>query len=270
MRGRWLACLGFLLASGTARAEGMSSFQAGLEALAQGRPKEAIALFESMADQGVVDAAASFNRGVAYVERARIAEKPGDLGQAAHGFEEARALPCKTEVHAAAERALATIHSEVARRRARNGQPAIIEQAPPMWQSVIFVAPENAWTALALLFSWATAAALFLRWRTSHHRTKVGATITLLLAVPLGGATIAMALTARHLRLHRREAVVVSAEVRPADERHISIAAEPTLPEGARVELLSDPGEWVKIRWGKLEAWVPGGSVRALAKIEPR
>jgi len=63
------------------------------DALAGGKPGDAIALFEALADRGVVDENVSFDRGLAYAARVRIgAEQPGDLGRAAHGFEEARAL----------------------------------------------------------------------------------------------------------------------------------------------------------------------------------
>ena len=48
----------------------------------------------------VVDAAASYDRGLAYAMRVRIgAEVPGDLGRAAQGFEEARELSREDRVH---------------------------------------------------------------------------------------------------------------------------------------------------------------------------
>ncbi len=68
-------------------------FESATKALHEGRAGDAIGAFETLADEGVVDAVASYDRGLAYAMRVRIgAEVPGDLGRAAQGFEEARDL----------------------------------------------------------------------------------------------------------------------------------------------------------------------------------
>ncbi|MDF2694931.1 MAG: hypothetical protein K0S65_3314, partial [Labilithrix sp.] len=92
-----LACFALASTIGTARADEETPqeetdpaalFRGANEALAAGRPGEAIAKFEALADRGVVDAVVSFDRGLAYAARVRAGgEQPGDLGRAAHGFE---------------------------------------------------------------------------------------------------------------------------------------------------------------------------------------
>src|ERR1700690_2497168 len=89
-------------------------FASATEALAAGHPADAIADLEGLADRGVVDAAMSFDRGLAYAQRVRIGgEQPGDLGRAAHGFEEARALTRDAKMIEDATAALTTIRAEV-------------------------------------------------------------------------------------------------------------------------------------------------------------
>src|SRR5262245_40019358 len=103
-------------------------FRGANEALAGNRPSEAIAKLEALADRGVVDAVVSFDRGLAYAARVRAgAEQAGDLGRAAHGFEEARELTHDTALATDATNALAVVRSEIARRRSRSGESIEIE-----------------------------------------------------------------------------------------------------------------------------------------------
>jgi hypothetical protein len=81
------------LSAHASSSEDSAFFASGTQALAEGRPGDAIANFEALADRGVTDPAASFDRGLAYANRIRVgAEQPGDLGRAALGFAEAREL----------------------------------------------------------------------------------------------------------------------------------------------------------------------------------
>ena len=99
--------------------ESASLFALGIKALHDGRAGDAINAFEAFADQGGVDATASYDRGLAYAMRVHIgAEKPGDLGRAAQGFEEARGLSHDRRAVDDASRALDAVRSEVARRAA--------------------------------------------------------------------------------------------------------------------------------------------------------
>src|SRR5689334_11264504 len=57
-------------------------FREANDALAGERPSDAITKLESLGDKGVVDAVASFDRGLAYARRVRAGatvEQPGDL-----------------------------------------------------------------------------------------------------------------------------------------------------------------------------------------------
>src|SRR5262249_7877736 len=65
----------------------------GVAALRAGRPGDAIETFEALADRGVIDPNMSLDRGLAYALRVKLgSDLPGDLGRAAHGFEEAKDL----------------------------------------------------------------------------------------------------------------------------------------------------------------------------------
>ena len=78
---------------GSSTTETETIFTAGLQALDDGRPGDAIADFEALGDRGVVDPVVSFNRALAYAARVRGGNAlPGDLGRTALGLEEARAL----------------------------------------------------------------------------------------------------------------------------------------------------------------------------------
>jgi hypothetical protein len=235
-------------------------------ALEAKRPLEAIAAYEALADRGVVDARVSFDRGLAYALRARIAESAGDLGRAAHGFEEARDLTRDPSLARDATRALAGIRAEVARRRTRTGEPATIEQLPSFGESFVRVLGEGAWSWLALVLSFGLGASLFVRSWAASPRARIGAAIGASVSAPLLVVCAVSAAAARDDRLHRADAVVVLPGTRPTDDRHIALPSEPSLPEGARVRVLLAAPDWSRVRWGSLEAWVPSASLRALAR----
>jgi hypothetical protein len=75
-----------------------------------------------------------------------------------------------------------------------------------------------------------------------------------------------MTLAARHDRLGLHEAVVVSASARPIDERGIAVSGATPLPEGARVEIIEARGASSRVRFGAIEALLPAGAVRDLAR----
>ena len=80
-------------------------------------------------------------------------------------------------------------------------------------------------------------------------------------------SSIAMTLAARHDRLGLREAVVVSCQ-RASDRRATESRspARPLCPEGARVEIVDSRGPSSRVRFGAVEAWVPAGVLRDLAR----
>ncbi|HEY3820971.1 MAG TPA: hypothetical protein VGL81_27595 [Polyangiaceae bacterium] len=242
-------------------------FAQGTQALKEGRAGDAIASLEALADRGVVDPVASYDRGLAYATRVRIgAEVPGDLGRAAHGFEEARDLSRDSKLTDDASRALTIVRSEVARRRTRAGQPVEVDPGRSLSRTVASLLAEDTWAVVSVVSSALLALALLVRWLSRASRLRVACGVTAGIAAPALAVSIAMTLAARHDRLGLREAVVVTASARPTDERGIVVAGGIPLPEGARVEIVEARGPWTRVRFGAIEASVPAGALRDLAR----
>ncbi len=266
-----LAIAAVALSGRTARADEVETpsvlFAKGTQALHEGRASDAIAAFEALADRGTVDPAASYDRGLAYAMRVRIgAEVPGDLGRAAHGFEEARDLTHDAKLSDAASRALTVVRSEVARRRTRAGEPVEVDAGRSLGRTVSSLLAEDSWCVLAAICSAILAIGLFGRWMARTRRLRVGAAVAAGLAAPMMVLAIAMALAARHDRLEVREAVVVTPGSRPTDERGIVAPGATPLPEGARVEVVDARDTHARIRFGALDAWVPTSALRDIAR----
>jgi hypothetical protein len=241
----------------------------GTKALHDGRASDAITAFEALADQGVVDAVASYDRGLAYAARVHIgAEMPGDLGRAAHGFEEARDLTRDPKLADDATSALTILRSEVARRRTQAGQPVEADPGRSLLRTVAGLLSEDTWDVLAILSSATLAIGLFTRTRTrtTQRRLRVGAGVAAGLAAPALVVAIVMVLSARHDRLDLREAIVVSPSARPSDEHGLVAPGATPLPEGARVELVEERSMWTRVRFGALDAWVPTSALRELSR----
>lgn len=243
-------------------------FTSGYTALAEGRPGDAIADFEALADHGVVNAGASLNRGLAYADRVRIgAEQPGDLGRAAHGFAEARALASDPALSKDAAKALTLARAEVARRRAHTGDPVELDQGVAPGRALVELAPENAWAVLAMTMSVLFGLALFARSRAkSDRRERVGAAVVSLVAAPLLVAGTILTLAARDERLHLVEGIVVAAAARPADEMGVAIPGALPIPEAAEVEVTGARPGWVRVLRGSQSAWLPSQAVRTIAR----
>lgn len=255
------------LADAPIESETRKLFADGVVALEQERPNDAVASFEALADRGAVDPIASYDRGLAYALRVRVnAEQPGDLGRAAHGFEEARALSTDSHVVADANTALAMVRAQVGRRKAREGITVDVEQHASPWRTLSHSLSENAWTAIAIVASLTLGVALFLRWLATGSRARAGAAIGIAVSAPMLVLAAALARTARSDRLHLVEAVVVSASARPSDSHGIVLPQATPLPEAARVEIVDQSGAWTEFRWGSLDAWVPAATLRPLAK----
>lgn len=241
-------------------------FRGANEALAAGKPSEAIAKLEALGDQGVVDPALSFDRGLAYALRVRAGgEQPGDLGRAAHGFEEARDLTRDRALAAEASAALTAIRSEVARRRSRAGDPVEIEHGFSLGRAIVDLLAENAWAGLAGLAAVVLSVAIVVR-RSATNRARVAATTAGAIAagVLVLGASLAWA--ARDARLHLRDGVLVVPNVRLLDERHLAREGMAALPEGMRVRILEEAGGFSRIGLGATSGFVPTSTVLPLAK----
>ncbi|HXX67708.1 MAG TPA: hypothetical protein VEK07_11025 [Polyangiaceae bacterium] len=250
-----------------ADSESSTLFASGAKALHEGRAGDAVDLFEALADRGVVDAAASYDRGMAYAMRVRIgAEQGGDLGRAAQGFEEARELSRDSHLIDDASRALTTVRSEVARRRLRAGQPADVESGRTIARALAGVVPEDGWAIVCVVASMAFSVGLFLRWVGRTTRLRVAGGVSAGVAAPALTLAVAMTLASRHDRLELREAVVVSPSARPTDERGIALPGATSLPEGALVEVIDERGDSTRVRFGASDEWIASSAVRALAK----
>jgi hypothetical protein len=242
-------------------------FADGLRALSESRPGDAIADFEAMGDRGVVDAAVSFDRGLAYAERARSGKPTmGDFGRAAHGFEEARSITHDPALAREATQALATIRAEVARRRALAGEPVDVDPGVPLGRAVVALVPEDTWAALAAFASMILTVSLFIRWRTTVRRARLGTAISAFVSGPVLVLTALLALAARDERLHLREGVLTTPAARLSDDHHLTTPGAAALPEGARVTIEESQAGWTRVRFGNQSGWLPSPSVRPLTR----
>jgi hypothetical protein len=242
-------------------------FQAATDALAGDRPTLAIAKLEALGDRGVIDPVVSYDRGLAYAGRVRAgAEQPGDLGRAAHGFEEARELSHDSALVSDATTALAAVRAEVAKRRSRAGDPIELEHGVSLGRSIVKLLPENVWAILAALCSLALTVGIFVRARAQVRRLKVAGTTTCAIA---GGLLFVLALvvqSARDIRLHVREAVVIAPATRLLDEKHVALLSVAPLPEGERVQLLDEGSDFAHVIAGRAVGWLPSSAIVPMAK----
>jgi hypothetical protein len=244
-------------------------FASATKALREGRAGDAIGSYEALADEGVVDAAASYDRGLAYATRVRIgAEVPGDLGRAAHGFEEARDLSHDPRLTADAERALVVVRGEIARRRLRAGEPVEVDPGRSLGRTLAGLLPESIWSAMAAGLSILLGAGLFARVWGRRPRLRIAGGVGASVAAPALALAVGMTLAARHDRWNLREAVVVAAGARPSDSRGLALAGATPLPEGARVEIVEPRGSSTRVRFGAVDAWVSSSTLRELARID--
>jgi hypothetical protein len=242
-------------------------FRAATDALGGGGHTEAIANLEALGDRGVVDPVVSFDRGLAYAARVRAgAEQPGDLGRAAHGFEEARELSRDSALIADANTALAAVRAEVAKRRSRAGDPIEVENGVSLGRSIVKLLPENAWATLAGLAALALAVGIVLRARAQRQRLRVAGTTTAAIAGGLLAATALIVHTARDIRHHVRDAVVIAPSARLLDAQHLALSSVAPLPEAARVQLLDESGDFAHVVAGRSEGWLPSSAVLPMAK----
>ena len=245
-------------------------FRDGVASLEAGRPAQAIANFEALADQGVVDPVASYDRGLAYAMRVRLdAEVGGDLGRAAHGFEEARALTDDPTVARDAKIALATLRTEVARRRAKAGEPIEVDPGVPVFRAASSLMSEDAWLALAVFASLVFAIGAFARAGSQARRVRVSGVVAASIAALVLASATTLGVLARRDRMHLREAVGVAPSARSCDDHGVAVLGAAALPEAARVELLGDlDGAFTHVRFAKADTWVPTSTLREITKTE--
>lgn len=237
----------------------------GSDALSRGAVREAIETFESAADQGVLHPDVSFDRGLAYIARARDGSAlPGDLGRAAAAFEETLWL---RPDDAGAEAALDQVRAEVARRKARGDQPLEVVVSPSPLKAVLALASERSWGGLALCASLVLAAGLAL-WRqprrSLHLTGAVAASLGLIACLVL----VPLTLAARAFRRSTASAVVVVDEARLVDDKGAALRAGSSIPEAALVEVTERKGALVHVSWGQLEGYTAATNVRIVRPAE--
>lgn len=253
-------------AAAAEEADPAAVFKAASAALVGQRPAEAIAKLESLSDRGVVDAVSSFDRGLAYADRVRLGgEQPGDLGRAVQGFEEARDLTHDAALANDASQALVAVRAEIARRRARAGDPIELEHGQSLGRAIVSLLPENTWAILAALFSVALTVAIAVRWRAEARRAKVGASTAMGIALGLLLVSSINLYVARKNRLWLHEGVVVST-TRLLDARHVALDGVAPVAEGARVTILDESTDFAHVAVGRVEGWLPAGTFLPLAK----
>jgi hypothetical protein len=269
VRGALAFCgaLGLGNVAASAPSEDDALLQSAVTRMHDGKPGEAIADFEALADHGVIDANVSFDRGLAYVSRVRVGgEQPGDLGEAAHGLLEAKNLTTDRALRDEATRALGLVRAEVGRRRARAGEPVEFDPGTSLGPAFLRLLPEDIWALLAIIGSFIAGVALFVRRATRERRSRIAATLTggvASLVLVLGAMT---SFAARQQRLTTTTGVIVSAGARPTDEHGLVVANAPVIPEAAEVEIVAHRAGWAQVRWGTVLAWIPASSVRPLAR----
>lgn len=242
-------------------------FRGGAEAIAADKPNEAIAKLEALGDRGVVDAVVSYDRGLAYALRVRAgSEQPGDLGRAAHGFEESRELTSDEHLAADATNALAAVRSEIARRRSRAGEPVEIQHGFSLGRSIVDLIPENAWAIVAAVMALGLSIAIVARRIVRQGRGRVAATTSAAIAGGLLVVTSVLAYAARDARLHLREGVVIAPNARLLDEKHLVIDSVAPIPEGVRTRILDEQGGYRKVSLGGADGYLPASALLPIAR----
>jgi len=265
-----LLALTALLMASPLRAEpsAAETFALGTAALERGAYAEAIAELESLPDRGFVHPDASYNRGLAYVGRARsLQAEPGDLGRAAAAFAEAALL---RGGDASAEHALEVVRAEIARRLSRSGRAPVMAR-PSLGRAVVTIASEDVWAGLAALGSLATALGLLLFRFSTRYNVRLAGSVTLGVGLLLFAVGSALLAGASHLRRTTTPAVVVVERARILDAQGRPIAPQAgeadAVPEGAEVYVSERRGGLSRIVWGTSEGWLIAGQVRELATV---
>jgi hypothetical protein len=250
-----------------AEADPATLFAEAHAALVADHPADAIIKLEALSDRGVVDPVASFDRGLAYAARVRAgAGQPGDLGRAAHAFEEARELTRDSALANDAARALAQVRAEIARRRARAGDPIEIQTGVSAGRSIVRLLPENVWAILAGIAAIALSLGIVLRSIAKASRAKVAGSTTCGIAGALLVIFALLGWAARDARRTLREGIIVVSGAAVLDQNHLVQSGVAPIPEGSRVQLLSESAGYTEISAGGVQGWLPANAVVPLAK----
>lgn len=264
-----LACLTLLAGSSIASDANEKpgvQFEQAAEAVDRGGFSDALLRLEQLSDRGFVHPDASFNRGLAYLQRAESAQaQPGDLGQAVAAFLEVQALTDDED----AQRLITAARQEISRRRAARGRDPVVV-APPLGRAISGVFSVSTWAVLALAASLLLAVALVAR-STKHSTRRLTASIVASVSAGLLALCGSLYALAYHYESTSREAVVIvdQATLRDSNGKPLLTRALDTdsadVPEGARVFVLSRRGRLVQVQWGGSQSWLRDTELRMLA-----
>jgi hypothetical protein len=256
-------------AAADSNADAAHDFATANDAIKRGAYTEAIDILELLADRGFVHPDASFDRALAYVERARSSSAaPGDLGRAAAALSEVLSLRPND---ADAENALSRIRAEISRRHAREGSAPVMAR-PSLGRAVTSLFSENTWAIMAICGSLLLALGIALNRFVKRTSAELAGAIGIGLGALLLVLGAALSAGARHFRLTSSPAVIVTDEARLLDENGKPLpqklganADSMTIPEGASVYVLERRPTLDRIEWGSTRGWVTPGQIQILA-----
>lgn len=201
------------------------SAELALKALEEGRYGDAVRGYEALADEGVVHAALSFNRGLAYAGKLSLAQRDaGDFGQAVAAFTEAERLAQTPDTVAAARKMLSTLADS------SHAAPTITHMRS--WDVVPTVSERTLWTAALGLGIVLATLAVIVRVRAFSARQKRA------FGTAAFAASVLWLGTASLIGLKRYDASLGA----PAVVVHTFTAHGQTVPEGSTVRLMSRDG----------------------------
>lgn len=264
-----LLLAGSSLTSAPALADGESPetlFAAATDDLNAGRTDEAISRLESMADREVHNGAVSFNRGIAYAKRAASSSsRPGDLGQAACAFAEARVLTSDAALRKKIDAAESSAQRELGRKLAAHGGGSTLMEPPsPFGRQLVELLSETAWTVVSIVGSLLCLVAfvLYLRKRTGSATHALAAAGIVMTALGALAAT-----RARAYQATERDACVIAENATLFREPSFASRGE-ALREGAHLKITSGNAAdaFVEVRWGSLTGYALPSALRRLAR----
>lgn len=261
-----VAPLLLLATTSAAQTEVETSFREATTLLEKGSFSDALLRMERISDEGFAHPDASFNRALAYLQRADSAQVvPGDLGQAVAGLREAVLLAEDEQ----AEQLVNTIRQAISRQRARKGRDPVVV-SPPLGRAVSELVRPEVWGALALCSSLMLALALAVRQYVTTAR-RLAANVAAATSATLLVTFAALFSLSNYYRHSWQEAVIVveHATLRDSEGKPLLTRALDTksdeVPEGASVYVVSHTGRLYEVEWGSTKAWLREGELRLLA-----
>jgi hypothetical protein len=170
---------------------------------------------------------------------------------------------------AQAERALAAVQAEIARRQSRQGESVVVR--PRLGRAIIALLPEQAWAVLAALGSLIVAAGVVVRRVATAPLPRLSGAVAIGVGAVLGTGFAAGAWAAHGLRVTSQPAVVVVTSARLSDEAGRPLptkrgADTTTVPEGGTVYVRERREGRYLVEWGNTDGWLSASDVRVLSR----